>query len=318
MDFSDRIRDLAPDDRPSESEVSAARAVLLAQIAQENGSSRSADHAPRRGRHRRRLSRAVGVAVAVVAVAGISLGTWAIARNADVGRITAPVATSTSTPPPSAALRQTFRCAVVNVPAEVLADPVYADTLDADVLAALDAGGASITADAGSWIVVDDTPDRISLIRNDVAGEWGAPGEHYKEYVLDRDAGGAWRFATYNWCRLQVDLGVRVGVASIALDPSHSAAPDSTALHLLVMEQGCAGGDSAQGRVELVSLEETGDEVRLIVGVRVETGMATCPGNPWTPYTVELDRPLGDRSVWNYVYEDPVRVVDVEEGLRIG
>lgn len=75
------------------------------------------------------------------------------------------------------------------------------------------------------------------------------------------------------------------------LDPATSSVP------ILVNETECASGRSAEGRIE-VTVEYGHDEVEFDVRVRPRSGAdQECPGNPTTPYTVELDEPLGDRSV---------------------
>lgn len=74
------------------------------------------------------------------------------------------------------------------------------------------------------------------------------------------------------------------------------------------MERDCSGGTTAEGRTELLELDEDGDEVRLEVGVRPVSGDATCQGNPWTPFSVDLADPLGDREVVDIGPERPTAV----------
>jgi len=37
--------------------------------------------------------------------------------------------------------------------------------------------------------------------------------------------------------------------------------------------------------------------VELVIGVEAPPGGQTCPSNPPTPFTIELDEPLGDRTL---------------------
>jgi len=68
-----------------------------------------------------------------------------------------------------------------------------------------------------------------------------------------------------------------------------------------------------EGRIELVELTETADQVQLHVGVRPpEADSVTCPSNPATPFSVELSQPLGDRAIVDasVVPPRPVTVAD--------
>lgn len=65
---------------------------------------------------------------------------------------------------------------------------------------------------------------------------------------------------------------------------------------ILVNEMECASGRSAEGRIE-VAVDYRPDEVEFDVGVRPLGGDQTCPSNPNTPHTVDLNEPLGDRSI---------------------
>ncbi|MGI5191578.1 hypothetical protein ACQEVI_25790 [Promicromonospora sp. CA-289599] len=95
----------------------------------------------------------------------------------------------------------------------------------------------------------------------------------------------------------QYDLG-DLGEAILALDPDNLPDPESSQVHLLVTEVACAGGKAADGRVTLERLVEHEDRVELVVGVEAPPGEGqTCPSNPPTPFTVELDEPLGARTL---------------------
>lgn len=86
------------------------------------------------------------------------------------------------------------------------------------------------------------------------------------------------------------------------LDADAEVGPESSTVPILVNEVQCASGRSAEGRIE-VAVDYRADEVEFDVGVRPRGGDQDCPTNPTTPYTVELDEPLGDRSI---VGERPV------------
>lgn len=73
--------------------------------------------------------------------------------------------------------------------------------------------------------------------------------------------------------------------------------PESTRIEVLVNERGCAGGRSADGRIPTPRVDA--DEERVVVTVRVVPlpGPQDCGEAPDTPFTIELDEPLGDRTL---------------------
>lgn len=105
-------------------------------------------------------------------------------------------------------------------------------------------------------------------------------------------------------CRASVDN------ASVTLDPARPPDPASSELHVLVTERDCNSGDDAEGRVELVSLDEDDEAVTFSVGVRPHNKPANCPSNPPTPFTIVLNEPLGDRDVLDGS-KDPARALEM-------
>lgn len=84
--------------------------------------------------------------------------------------------------------------------------------------------------------------------------------------------------------------------ASWRVAPDADIGPDTATVPLLVSEGGCASGDDARGRVH-VEVDYDSDAVVLDVRVEPLRGDQECPSNPETPYTLELDEPLGDREL---------------------
>jgi hypothetical protein len=84
-------------------------------------------------------------------------------------------------------------------------------------------------------------------------------------------------------------------VASWELAPGSVPTPESTRLETLVLEEGCASGQTAQGRI-IHDVKYREDAV--VVRFRVVTlGAATCPSHPPTRHVITLDEPLGDREL---------------------
>lgn len=203
---------------------------------------------------------------------------------------------------------------------------------DAPPVTSLPAGPAHAADDAGQpafdpsqdWRVVHESEDRVDLVRelDEPTDLGGGDIRTHESRTLERVTGatnmpdGTWLLTSAGPCAQQVDADGAVGPAGLLLATEPS--PDQTTIDLLVIERACASGQSAEGRVELVELEETDDQVRLHIGVRPyepegdATGV-TCQGNPPTPFTVELAEPLGDRQVVD-VSVVPARALTVHRG----
>lgn len=87
-----------------------------------------------------------------------------------------------------------------------------------------------------------------------------------------------------------------LAVARWQVDPDAQLHSASTAVPILVQEIECSGGQPATDRIE-VSVDYGPDEVMFAVGVGQLAGEQICPDNPVTAYVVELDEPLGVRTV---------------------
>jgi hypothetical protein len=83
-------------------------------------------------------------------------------------------------------------------------------------------------------------------------------------------------------------------------------AASDTRVEMMVHEDACASGQPATGRIR-PDVEYEAD--RIIVTVRVENagGDQACPGNPDTPYTLELEEPVGDRVIYDGRSSPPTR-----------
>jgi hypothetical protein len=81
--------------------------------------------------------------------------------------------------------------------------------------------------------------------------------------------------------------------------------PDTVVLDVLLVEQTCAGGELASGRV-LPPVIETRDEA-VVVTFLVEPveGVVTCPSNPPTPAVLDLGEPLGRRELLDGALDPP-------------
>jgi hypothetical protein len=182
---------------------------------------------------------------------------------------------------------------------------------DAPTVSSLSDGPAGAVDDVGDpafdpsedWRVMLATDDRVELLRelDEPVDHGGGDVRTHELRIVEHITGatnvpdGTWMLTAAGPCTQRLDLGGDLGDADLTLAAEPS--PDTQTLEVLVHERACASGQTADGRVELVALEETPDEVRLRIGVHGLAGAQTCPSNPPTPFTVELSEPLGDREV---------------------
>jgi hypothetical protein len=85
--------------------------------------------------------------------------------------------------------------------------------------------------------------------------------------------------------------------ASWRLRPGTLVSPERRVFRILVTESACASGLPATGRIQEPVVVRERTRVQVAIFVRPLEGPATCPGNPETPYTLRLERPLGDRTL---------------------
>lgn len=177
------------------------------------------------------------------------------------------------------------------------------DTLSDEVLAAVDDAGDPVVDASLDWRVASSSDDEVVLLReldpSDSATEAGHTHATMRLAPItgaDNIPDGTWFQWAAGSCSPRLADGAGDDQADLRL--AAAPAPGDTALRLLVMERRCASGASADGRIELDDLTLTADEVRIRISVLAPEGDAqTCPSNPWTPFTVDLGQPLGDRTV---------------------
>ncbi|GAA1759581.1 hypothetical protein GCM10009747_18280 [Agromyces humatus] len=201
----------------------------------------------------------------------------------------------------------TLRCGDTPVPARALTEPRPATELSAEVLAVLENPLADVDEPLSDWLIAHETVERVVIMREreepvdlgggDIATYDLRAIEAADEHALPLDA--PWGLVGAANCTPRIDLGTLTG-AGVTLDPD--ALPDGgdERIVLLVTERECNSGRPATDRVELVELVETETTVEVVIGVRPhESGAFTCPSNPPTPFTVELEQPLGDRVIFD-------------------
>lgn len=218
----------------------------------------------------------------------------------------------------------TVTCGSSEYTATTLADAPSVTSLPAGPADAVDDAGQPAFDPSKDWRIVHQSEHRVDLVRelDEPTDLGGTDIRTHESRTLERITGatnvpnGTWLLTSAGPCtqRLEADGDLGPADLTLAAEPS----PDQTTIDLLVHEQACASGQSAEGRIELVEAEETDDQIRLRIAVRpyqpggAATGV-TCQGNPPTPFTVELTEPLGERQVLDASVV-PARALTVHRG----
>ncbi len=97
--------------------------------------------------------------------------------------------------------------------------------------------------------------------------------------------------------RLALDDGLGEPVeADWRVAPGTVLGPDDTRVRIDIRETECASGRSADGRV-VVDVDYRATTVTIDIKVRRREGDQECPGNPVTSFVVDLDEPVGSRTI---------------------
>jgi hypothetical protein len=108
-------------------------------------------------------------------------------------------------------------------------------------------------------------------------------------------------------CEPRILTSPDLGPADWWPDPDAPApGRDSTELHVLVLEQACAGGGSAEGRIAEPAVDYGPTTLTITIGVHPEGGFQTCPMGPPTSLIIRLTEPLGHRTLLDGGHSPPV------------
>lgn len=125
-------------------------------------------------------------------------------------------------------------------------------------------------------------------------------------YLLLEPRDGRWQASGFGDCGLHLVIAPDVGAAEWWLDPRRQPpTQDSTVLEILVMEQACASGSYASGRISSPVVLAAHDTITITMGVRRVGGAAWCPANPATPAVLILSEPVGERQLLDGFHVPP-------------
>jgi hypothetical protein len=119
---------------------------------------------------------------------------------------------------------------------------------------------------------------------------------------------GDWSPAGWGDCWLQVDAP-GFGIGQLALDPADEPTAAATSLALLVTERACASGQVPEGREVQPIVTESDETLKIVVLIEAPVGDQSCQGNPSFPLEVDLDQPLGDRTIIDVALSPPTELV---------
>jgi len=247
----------------------------------------------------------------LVAAVGAVIAASSLAGCASVGGAPAASPSNAASRSPSveaaAALDPdtTLDCMGVEVTARALAERTPASQLPDEFVTMLETSANSPVHDLDGWFVVVSGDDHVVLMREeDPPIDLGAGDvRDFALFSASKPPGAMplddeWGVDSATNCTPRIDLG-GLTEANLTLDADDLPEPGDREIALLATEFACNSGEPATGRVEVVDVVETETTVELVVGVAPNTDGAahTCQGNPPTPFTVELDRELGDRTI---------------------
>ena len=247
------------------------------------------------------------VVVTLLAVAAVAVGVTVLGRSggdADVSADDTVAATGekTSAPP----VPDEMSCGPFTFPADTLtAPPIAAESSDPAVVAMRgelsSAAGAAkygaFEADTSQIRVLDRSEGR-TLLGIGGPGDRGyihGPAPFVAVALEARDE--SWVPVDWTECSLRLGAGEPGEQPVTWYLATGEAAPDPDArqIPIEVIESACASGQSAQGRIHEPAIDYRFDAIVVTVTVKPLSGSQECPGNPPTPYLLELDEPLNGR-----------------------
>lgn len=148
------------------------------------------------------------------------------------------------------------------------------------------------------WRRVVDSPEEVVLLAETADDERPYAVVH----VVPGDGGyihqGGWEVDSFGGCRPRLDVLDDVSVAEWWVDPTaEQTSPESESVPALVLERACASGGTAEGRILPPTIVYGPTEVTITIIVQRLAVDAQCPGHPPTPYVIELEEPLGERTL---------------------
>jgi hypothetical protein len=116
-------------------------------------------------------------------------------------------------------------------------------------------------------------------------------------------SGDEWTPDGFEECDPEVEFGRR---SSATWELAEEPAPSDTRLVVIALERRCSGGRKLTQRNTRPHVSYTEKAITIVVGVDPPRDV-TCPDNPPSRLTVELDEPVGDRELVDAAVYPPKR-----------
>jgi len=141
------------------------------------------------------------------------------------------------------------------------------------------------------WLLAYEDEDQALFLVRRTRGS-----ERFSAMSVDRE-GDTWVSSGWSGeCGLRPLITHGLGSSVWRVDGEAPPTSRSSTFPIEVMEHECASGRPANGRIADLIVEYGEDAITITVPVHpVDASVVTCPGNPWTPYVLELDEPIGNR-----------------------
>lgn len=144
------------------------------------------------------------------------------------------------------------------------------------------------------WHILHQTPDAALLV---------AKGDDGMAFMNVTNDGTGWKWAGSSFggasCPLEFVYPESVNAVAWVLDPAGPSLTDeSVEVAVILNEMPCVDGREIGDRLLPAEIVMTDTHVFMAFAAKRPPGdFFTCPGNPATPYVVELPAPLGDRTL---------------------
>lgn len=157
---------------------------------------------------------------------------------------------------------------------------------------AVDAFGLDGPSPSDGWVILVETDENVGL---------DDPTAVFISFVgFERTAAG-WSLAGSSSggdeCDVVTQLPEGLSAVGWSFDPADPLDPAASSVDLLATETSCTGGREMGERLLGSQMIETDTEVIIAFAAIALAGAQTCPGNPSTSVTVDLDAPIGDRTI---------------------
>jgi hypothetical protein len=202
---------------------------------------------------------------------------------------------ASASPSPSAASRFLYQCAATVFDPAVLEAPEGLERDDPELRDLVDSLQRSRPHTVDGWRIVAEYGGVVHAMAL-------RPGRGYVSATFER-SGDEWTPDGFEECDPEVEFGREsFGTWKLAEEP----APGDTELVVVAHEYKCSGGRRLTQRNTTPLVSYTEEVITIVLRVAPPRDV-TCPDNPPSRLTIELDEPVGDRELIDAAVYPPER-----------